>query len=247
MKLTGKIAIITGASSGIGEATAKLLAAEGCKVVLAARRMKRLQALKESIENMGGTAMISQTDVSSASQLKCLAENVVKTFGQIDILVNNAGIMPLSFVKNLHIEEWDRMLDVNIKGVLYGVAAVLPTMRKQGSGHIINVSSTAGRRVFVGGAVYCATKFAVNAFSEGLRLELAHSEHIRVTVIEPGMTATELTNSITDQEFLEARSKRPSIVPLQANDIAQAIVYAASQPSHVNVNEVLVLPTEQNF
>jgi NADP-dependent 3-hydroxy acid dehydrogenase YdfG len=247
MKLNGKVAVITGASGGIGEATAMALAAEGAIVVLAARRINRLQAVKVAIEEAGGQAMINQVDVTSASQLKCLADNVIKAYGRIDIMVNNAGIMPLSFVKNLQVEEWERMIDVNIKSVMYGVAAVLPQMRKQGNGHIINISSTAGRRVFPGGAVYCATKFAVNAFSEGIRLELSHQEHIRVTVIEPGVTATELSQSITDSEFLENRGKRAQIVPLQASDVAAAVVYAASQPMHVNVNEILVMPTEQNF
>lgn len=243
--LQGKVAIITGASSGIGEATARALAAEGCRVVLAARRMKRLTALRESLEAEGAQLLVIQTDVTSQGQWKCMIDKVIETWGQIDILVNNAGIMPLSFIKNLRVEEWEQMIDVNLKGVLYGVAAVLPLMRNRRSGHIVNISSTAGRWLFDGGAVYCATKFAVNAFSEGFRREISASEGIRMTLIEPGITSTELHLGIKDPDVLEAGSNQPPVSPLRAEDIARAVVYAVSQPPHVNVNEILVMPTNQ--
>ncbi len=245
MNLKDQVAIITGASSGIGEATAKALAREGACVVLAARRMKRLQTVKEDIEQAGGKVLVVQTDVSSAGQWKCLTDKTIAHFGQIDILVNNAGIMPLSFIKNLHVEEWERMIDVNLKGVLFGTAAVLPYMRARGNGHIVNISSTAGRWLFDGGSVYCATKFAVNAFSEGFRQEITASEGIRMTLIEPGVTVTELAQSITDREFIDNNPKQPPMSPLTADDIARAVVYAVTQPEHVNVNEVLVMPARQ--
>lgn len=245
MNLKDQVAIITGASSGIGEATAKALAREGACVVLAARRMKRLQTVKEDIEQAGGKVLVVQTDVSSAGQWKCLIDKTIAHFGQIDILINNAGIMPLSFIKNLHVEEWERMIDVNLKGVLFGTAAVLPYMRARGKGHIVNISSTAGRWLFDGGSVYCATKFAVNAFSEGFRQEITASEGIRMTLIEPGVTITELAQSITDREFIDNNPKQPPMSPLTADDIARAVVYAVTQPEHVNVNEVLVMPTRQ--
>ncbi|MDO9512482.1 MAG: SDR family oxidoreductase [Bacteroidales bacterium] len=247
MSLHQKIAIITGASSGIGEATALTLSAAGASVVLVARRMKRLQDLKQRIEENGGNVMIVQTDVSSFGQVKCMVDEVIKKYGRIDILVNNAGIMPLSFVKSLRVDEWERMIDVNLKGVMFCVAASLPHMRANSSGHIINISSTAGRRVFIGGAVYCATKFGLNAFSEGIRMELTASENIRISVVEPGVTATELPLAIADEDFKNSGPVRRGIVPLQASDIANAVLYAASQPPHVNVNEILVMPADQDF
>lgn len=245
-KLDGKIAIITGASSGIGEATARLLAEEGATVVLAARREERLQDLQQEVEANGGKALVVTTDVTDRKAVQLLADQTLSEFGTIDILVNNAGLMPLSLVKNLHEAEWDRMIDVNIKGVLNGVGAVLPTMLENESGHIVNVSSVAGRRVFPGGAVYCATKFAVTAFSEGLRKELAPKFNIRVTCIEPGAVDTELTDTITDKDILDGFEKRASkLTPLESEDIAKAILYAVTSPQRVNVNEVLVMPTNQ--
>lgn len=245
--LTDKVVIITGASSGIGEASARALAAQGCRLVLAARRMKRLGALRESLEAEGAQVLVVQTDVTSQGQWKCLVDKTLEHWGQIDVLVNNAGIMPLSYIKNLRTEEWEQMIDVNLKGVLYGVAAVLPHMRSRRSGHIINISSTAGRWLFDGGAVYCATKFALNAFSEGFRREITASEGIRMTLVEPGITSTELHLGIKDPDVLQAASNQPPITPLQPSDIAAAVVYALSQPPHVNVNEVLVMPTQQKL
>ncbi|HMB92567.1 MAG TPA: SDR family oxidoreductase [Rhodothermales bacterium] len=244
--LDNQVAIVTGASSGIGEATARLLAAEGAAVVLAARREGRLHDLKDEIEGSGGQALVVPTDVTDRRAVEALAEQTIDTFGRIDILINNAGLMPLSFIAKLHVDEWEKMVDVNVKGVMYGVAAVLPTMLEQESGHIVNVSSVAGRRLFPGGAVYCATKFAVTAFSEGLRQELSSRHNIRVTCIEPGAVKTELPDTITDKDILEGFSKRlEDMTRLESEDIAESIRYAVSSPGRVNVAEVLVMPTQQ--
>ncbi len=244
--LRDKVAIITGASSGIGEATARRLAESGARVVLAARRVERLEALAADIERREGAALVAPTDVTDERSVQRLARTALDAFGRIDILINNAGIMPLSPIAKLKVEEWDRMIDVNIKGVLYCVAATLPTMLEQGSGHIINVSSVAGRRPFPSGTVYSATKFAVRAISQGLRLELSPIEGIRVTDIEPGVVATELTHHITDKEtanrFQEMWAEQ---TPLESIDIAETILFVLSRPDHVNVNEILVRPTDQ--
>jgi NADP-dependent 3-hydroxy acid dehydrogenase YdfG len=244
MSLEGKSAIVTGASSGIGAATARALAAQGVRVALAARRRERLETLRDELTEAGGEALVAVTDVTRREEVEALAAAALEAYGSIDILVNNAGLMPLSFMKNLHVEEWERMVDVNIKGVLYGIAAVLTHMRERGGGHIVNVSSVAGRRLFPSGAVYCGTKFAVSAISEGLRAELSASDGIRVTAIEPGAVATELTSTITDPAVLEMFGER-SFRMLEAEDIARAVVYAVSQPDHVDVAEVLVMPTDQ--
>ena len=244
--LKDKVAIITGASSGIGEATAHRLAESGARVVLAARRVERLEALAADIERREGTALVAPTDVTDERSVQRLARTALDAFGRIDILINNAGIMPLSPISKLKVAEWDRMIDVNIKGVLYCVAATLPTMLEQGSGHIINVSSVAGRRPFPSGAVYSATKFAIRAISQGLRLELSPIKGIRVTDIEPGVVATELTHHITDNEtanrFQEMWAEK---TPLESIDIAETILFVLSRPDHVNVNEILVRPTDQ--
>ncbi|MCH8935874.1 MAG: SDR family oxidoreductase [Gemmatimonadetes bacterium] len=244
--LKDKVAIITGASSGIGEATARRLAESGARVVLAARRVERLEALAADIEHHEGTALVAPTDVTDERSVQRLARTALDAFGRIDILINNAGIMPLSPISKLRVEEWDRMIDVNIKGVLYCIAATLPTMLEQGSGHIINVSSVAGRRPFPSGTVYSATKFAVRAISQGLRLELSPINGIRVTDIEPGVVATELTHHITDNEtanrFQEMWAEK---TPLESIDIAETILFVLSRPDHVNVNEILVRPTDQ--
>jgi NADP-dependent 3-hydroxy acid dehydrogenase YdfG len=243
--LTGKIAIITGASSGIGEATALALSKAGAKVAIGARRTDRLELLKSQIEKNGGQVFMQKLDVTKKSECDSFVENVVKKWGTVDILINNAGLMPLSFFKNLKISEWDQMVDVNIKGVLYCTAAVVPHLIAKKSGHIVNISSVAGRIVFPAGSVYCATKHAVAAFSEGLRQEFSVRSNIRVTCIEPGVVETELNNTITDQSlqsFVEAAKK---MVALQADDIANAILYAVESPPHVNVNEILIRPTTQ--
>jgi len=241
-----KVVIITGASSGIGYATALSLAKEGAKLVVGARRTDRLESLVKAIEENNGEILAQKLDVTKKSDCDDLVNTAIKKWGKVDVLVNNAGLMPLSFVKNLKIDEWDQMIDVNIKGVLYCTAAVLPHMREVKSGHIINISSVAGRIVFPAGSVYCATKHAVTAFSEGLRQELSPRNNIRVTTIEPGVVATELTNTITDEsleKFVESSKKMEA---LKAEDIASAIIFAINAPNHVSVNEILVRPTTQD-
>ena len=241
-----KVVIITGASSGIGYATALSLAKEGAKLVVGARRTDRLESLVKAIEENNGEILAQKLDVTKKSDCDDLVNSAIKKWGKVDVLVNNAGLMPLSFVKNLKVDEWDQMIDVNIKGVLYCTAAVLPHMRETKSGHIINISSVAGRIVFPAGSVYCATKHAVTAFSEGLRQELSPRNNIRVTTIEPGVVATELTNTITDEsleKFVESSKKMEA---LKAEDIASAIIFAINAPNHVSVNEILVRPTTQD-
>jgi len=241
-----KVVIITGASSGIGYATALSLAKEGVKLVVGARRTDRLERLVKEIEENNDEILSQKFDVTKKSDCDDLVNTAIKKWGKVDVLVNNAGLMPLSFVKNLKIDEWDQMIDVNIKGVLYCTAAVLPHMREVKSGHIINISSVAGRIVFPAGSVYCATKHAVTAFSEGLRQELSPRNNIRVTTIEPGVVATELTNTITDEsleKFVESSKKMEA---LKAEDIASAIIFAINAPNHVSVNEILVRPTTQD-
>lgn len=247
MSIKGKTVIITGASSGIGEATAMKLANEGANVVLTARREERLKELKSKIDGLQtGKALVVPGDVTKKQDFKTIVNKAKEEFGSIDALINNAGIMPLSYVKNLHTDEWDKMVDVNIKGVLNGVAAVLPTMIDQKGGNIINISSSAGRKIYPGGAVYCATKSAVRMFSEGLRHELAPHYNINVTSIEPGFVETELTESITDDEIKEGLlSNFQDMTPLQAEDIAESIFYALSQPKRANINDVYIMPTEQ--
>ena len=240
-----KVAIVTGASSGIGYATALMLSKSGAKVAIGARRADKLLDLENKIRQNGGEAFSKKLDVTKKSDCDSFVDATIKKWGGVDILVNNAGLMPLSFVKNLKIDEWDQMIDVNIKGVLYCTAAVIPHMHAKKSGHIINISSVAGRIVFPSGSVYCATKHAVTAFSEGLRQEFSSRSNIRVTCIEPGVVSTELTNTITDeslQSFVETSKKMNS---LKAEDIANAILFAVEAPSHVNINEVLIRPTTQ--
>ncbi len=247
MSIKGKTAIITGASSGIGEATALKLAKEGMNVVLTARSEDKLNNLKAKIEKEnGGKAIVVPADVTKKEDLKDVVEKTKETFNGLDALINNAGLMPLSYVKNLHTDEWDKMVDVNIKGVLNGVAAVLPTMLEQKSGNIINISSSAGRKIYPGGAVYCATKSAVKMFSEGLRQELAPNFNINVTSIEPGFVDTSLTETITDDEIKDGLlSNFKEMTPLEAEDIAEAIFYSLSQPKRANINDVYIMPTEQ--
>ncbi len=246
MNLSNKVAIITGASSGIGEATAKKLAAEGTRVVLAARRTDRLNEIKADIERAGGQALVVATDVTKREDVKNLVKQAKDTFGPVDILVNNAGLMPLSYMKNLHVDEWLTMVDVNINGVLLCLAETLPDMTERKSGHIINISSVAGREVMNGSAVYSATKFAVRALSDGLRQELAPKFGIRVTCIEPGAVETELTETITDKELMnDLKGFFDNIEMLSSDDIANAIHYAVTQPDGVHINELQVRPTTQ--
>ena len=240
-----KIVVITGASSGIGYSTAKALAKKGAKIVAGARRIDRLENLKKEITEDDGEIIICETDVTKKSDCDNLIKQAIDKYGTVDVLINNAGLMPLSFVKSLKIDEWDRMIDVNIKGVLYCTAAVIPTMVEKKSGHIVNISSVAGRVVFPAGSVYCATKHAVTAFSEGLRQELSVRKNIRITSIEPGVVQTELTNTITEKALEAFVEKHKEMEGLKAEDISNAIIFAIDAPSHVNVNEILVRPTAQ--
>ena len=243
-EIQNKVVIITGASSGLGEATAKRLAASGAKLMLAARREDRLKELVAAIAQTGGTATYLVTDVVDRAQVEALAKQTLSIYGRIDVLINNAGLMPLSPLDQIKVEEWDQMIDVNIKGVLYGIAAVLPMMRQQKSGHIINVSSVAGHKVFPGAAVYCATKFAVRAISEGLRLE--SNGEIRSTNISPGAVATELTSTISDADTAASINALYEIA-IDADAIARAIAYAIEQPGDVDVNEMIIRPTRQEL
>lgn len=242
--IQNKVVIITGASSGLGEATAKRLAASGAKLMLAARREDRLKELVAAIAQSGGTATYRVTDVADRVQVETLAKETLSTYGRIDVLINNAGLMPLSPLDQVKVEEWDQMIDVNIKGVLYGIAAVLPIMRQQKSGHVINLSSVAGHKVFPGSAVYCATKYAVRAISEGLRLE--SNGEIRSTNISPGAVATELTSTITDKDTAAGMTQLYAIA-IDADAIARAIAYTIEQPSDVDVNEIIIRPTRQEL
>lgn len=243
-EIQNKVVIITGASSGLGEATARRLAASGAKLMLAARREDRLKELVAAIEKTGGTAAYQITDVADCAQVQALADATLEIYGRIDVLVNNAGIMPLSPLDQLKIDEWNQMIDVNIKGVLYGIAAVLPTMRQQKSGHVINLSSVAGHKLFPAGAVYCATKYAVRAISEGIRLE--SKGEIRSTNISPGAVATELTNTISHEDTAAGIGHLTSIA-IDADAIARAIAYAIEQPGDVDVNEMIIRPTRQEL
>ncbi len=244
MSKTNKVVIITGASSGLGEATARRLAKNGAKLMLAARREDRLQDLVAEIGQDGGTAKYQVTDVTDQSQVKALAKATKDAYGRIDVLVNNAGLMPLSPLAETKVDEWERMVDVNIKGVLYGIAAVMPVMLQQESGHIINLSSVAGHKVFPGGTVYCATKFAAKAISEGIRLE--SNGKIRSTNISPGAVDTELTNTISHDETAEQVEQLYGVA-IDADAIARAIAYAIEQPEDVDVNEMIIRPTKQEL
>ncbi|RXZ81740.1 SDR family oxidoreductase [Paenibacillaceae bacterium] len=239
-----KVVIITGASSGIGEASAKLLAQNGAKVVLAARREERLQAIVKEIEQEGGEAVHIKADVVSSGDMQQLAQFALKQYGRIDVLVNNAGVMPVSRLNELRVAEWDQMIDVNIKGVLHGIAAVLPVMREQQTGHIINVSSVAGHEVSPTSAVYSATKFAVRAISEGLRKEESPSSHIRSTIISPGITESELINTVNSPE-VQAMASHISSLAISPYRIARAVAYAINEPEDTGINEIVIRPTAQ--
>ena len=239
--------IITGASSGIGFATALAFSKAGAKVAIGARRIDKLTDLENKIKENNGQVYSQKLDVTKKDECNSFVNNILEKWGSVDVLVNNAGLMPLSFVKNLKIDEWDQMIDVNIKGVLYCTGAVVSHMLEKKSGHIVNISSVAGRIVFPAGSVYCATKHAITAFSEGLRKELSVRKNIRVTCIEPGVVATELTNTITDESLQGFVENAKKMEALQADDIANAILYAVESPSHVNVNEILIRPTTQDL
>ncbi|MER6522704.1 SDR family oxidoreductase [Streptomyces sp. NPDC001553] len=239
MTQTGKAVAITGASSGIGEATARRLAADGHRVLLGARRTDRLERLAEQIIAEGGTAAFRTLDVTDAQDMCAFVDAARAEFGRIDVLVNNAGVMPLSPLAALKIDEWDRMIDVNVRGVLHGIAAALPAMRAQGAGHIVNIASVGAYEVSPTAAVYCATKFAVRAITEGLRQESGGG--LRVTLVSPGVTESELADSISDPAAREAM-KTYRAVALPASAIADAIAHVVSQPTEVDVNEVIIRP-----
>ena len=244
--IQGKVVVITGASSGLGEATARELSAQGATVVLGARRADRIKSLADELTRRGGKALAVPTDVMQSEQVKKLVDSAVQAHGRIDVMINNAGLMPQSPLERLRIDEWDRMIDVNIKGVLYGIAAALPYMKQQKSGHIINVSSVAGHKVRAGGAVYAATKHAVLALSEGLRQEVK-PYNIRTTVISPGAVATELPNSISEPDVAEGFHKFYEAFAIPPDSFARAVAFAISQPEDVDVNEILFRPTRQEL
>jgi NADP-dependent 3-hydroxy acid dehydrogenase YdfG len=241
-----KIVVVTGASSGLGEATARLLSAQRATVVLGARRAGRLKSLARELEADGGRALALETDVTRHEQVKALVDLAVQTYGRIDVMINNAGLMPQAPLEQLKIDEWDRMIDVNIKGVMYGIAAALPHMQRQKAGHFINVSSVAGHRVGPGFAVYSATKFAVRALSEGLRQEVK-PYNIRTTVISPGAVATELPNGVSDPIAAARLRDFYSQVAVPADSFARAVAFAMSQPEDVDINEILYRPTRQEL
>lgn len=246
MTLNGKTALVTGASSGIGAATARKLAENGVRVGLAARRLDRLASIQEQIRAAGGDAIAIEMDVVDAASVKAGTEKLVAAYGTIDIAFNNAGLMPASDIETLKVSEWQRMVDVNVKGVLNTTAAALPYMIKQSSGHIINTSSIAGRKVFPGLAVYCATKHAITALSEGLRLELSRKHNIRVTCIQPGAVESELFEHVSDAHYREQMEKlKGEMTFLKAEDIADTIVFALRSPPHVDLAELFVMPTQQ--
>ncbi len=245
-RLQGKVALITGASSGIGEATAEALAAEGVAVAVVARREERLQELVKRIMDRGGKAFPIVADAADEQQVKTMVQKVKDEYGRLDILVNNAGVMLLGMIDGANTDDWREMVDINVLGLMYATHAALPLMKQQQSGHIVNISSVAGRTARAGSGVYNVTKWGVVAFSEALRQEV-YKNNIRVTVIEPGAVATELTSHITDQAVKQAQEEWLShITPLQSEDIAAAIVYAVSQPERVNINEILIRPTSQD-
>lgn len=239
-----KVVVITGASSGLGEATARLLSEQGAKVVLGARRIDRLTTLAAELGLPDGSVL--QTDVTDAAQVKALVDKAVALHGRIDVILNNAGLMPQSLFEKLMVGDWDRMVDVNIKGVLYGIAAALPYMTAQKSGQIINVSSVAGHKVGPGSGVYAATKHAVRALSEGLRQEMT-GHNVRVTIISPGAVLTELADSITDPAVAARVHALYEEVGIPANSFARCVAFAMSQPEEVDINEILFRPTRQAY
>jgi NADP-dependent 3-hydroxy acid dehydrogenase YdfG len=243
-KIKGKVVVITGASSGLGEAAARLLSAEGASVVLGARGVDRLKSLADELDRSGGKALAVVTDVIDRQQVKRLVDAAVQKVGRIDVMLNNAGIMPRAPLERLTIDDWDRTVDINIKGVLYGIAAALSPMKQQKSGHMIFVSSVAGHKVGPDFAVYAATKHAVRVLAEGFRQEVKQY-NIRTTVISPGAVATELPGSVTEQDIAAKIQQYYEDIAIPAESFAQAVVFAMSQPDEVDVNEILFRPTRQ--
>jgi NADP-dependent 3-hydroxy acid dehydrogenase YdfG len=244
--ISGKVVVITGASSGLGEATARYLAGRGAMVVLGARRTDRLDVLVNEITTSGGKAFARATDVTDAAHVQALVDAAVERYGRVDVILNNAGVMPHSPLERRKIDDWNRTIDVNIKGVLYGIAAALPHMQRQKSGHIINVSSVAGHRVGPGSAVYAATKTAVRVISEGLRQEVK-PWNLRTTIISPGAVATELPSSITEADVAQGIGQYYEQYAIPPDSFARAVAFAISQPEDVDVNEILFRPTRQEL
>lgn len=243
--IEGKVIVITGASSGLGEATARHLAALGANVVLGARRTERLEQVAADIQTAGGQAIILTTDVTVESNVKALVNKAYTTFGRLDVIINNAGLMAIAPLSETKVDEWERMIDINIKGVLYGIAAALPIFEQQGNGHFINLSSVAGLKVFSpGGTVYSGTKFAVRAISEGLRAEVG--PHIRVTTIEPGAVDSELKHGSSHQKSSDLVAQFYKMA-IPADAVARSIAYAIEQPTDVDINEIVLRPTAQDF
>jgi NADP-dependent 3-hydroxy acid dehydrogenase YdfG len=240
-----KVIVITGASSGLGEATARMLAQHGAHLVLGARRLERLEALASDLRATGAQVEVKATDVTQAEQVQALVGLALERHGRVDVMLNNAGLMPHSPLDRRRLEDWDQMIDVNIKGVLYGIAAVLPTMQAQKSGHIINVASVAGHKVRAGSTVYSATKHAVRIISEGLRQEVK-PYGLRTTILSPGAVATELPNTITEADVAENVRKLYELA-IPADAFARAVIYALSQPDDVDINEILFRPTRQEY
>ncbi|WP_331728092.1 SDR family oxidoreductase (plasmid) [Streptomyces coelicoflavus] len=242
--IKGKVVAITGASSGIGEATALLLAERGARLVLGARRSERLAELVARIERAGGTAVQIRTDVTRRDDLQALVALASECFGQLDVLVSNAGVGTISPLDDLRVEEWDHMVDVNVKGVLYGIGAALPVFRAQGTGHFVTTASTAAFRIAPTMAVYAATKFAVRALCEGLRQEAGDS--LRVTTVSPGATATDFAEASTNTRVRAEITKMRDDIAIPPDAIARAIAFAIEQPAAVDVNDIVVRPTAQN-
>jgi NADP-dependent 3-hydroxy acid dehydrogenase YdfG len=242
--IAGKIVVITGASSGLGEAAARELAHNGAQLVLGARRRERLVSLADELSLGSGAAV--ETDVTCPDAVKRLVDHAVERHGRVDVIINNAGVMPHSPLGQLKIDDWSRMIDVNIKGVLHGIAAALPHMQAQKSGHVINVSSVAGHKVRPGAAVYAATKSAVRVISEGLRQEVK-SWNIRVTVISPGAVATELASTITDKDAVTMFERYYAETAVPADSFARCVAFAIGQPEDIDINEILYRPTRQEF
>ncbi|OMF28800.1 SDR family oxidoreductase [Paenibacillus sp. FSL H8-0259] len=243
MSIENKVVVITGASSGIGEAAALLLAERGAKVVLGARGADRLEALAARIVNNGGEAVYASTDVRQREDLSRLVALACERYGKIDVLVSNAGVMPISPLDDLRVEDWEDMIDVNIKGVLYGIAAALPVFREQGFGHFVNTASTAGHKTVRNQSVYSGTKFAVRAISEGLRQEAG--DKLRVTIISPGIVKTGFTDSVTDPAVRDQLAAVRDKLAMTPDAVARAIAYAIEQPDNIDVNEIVIRPTAQ--